>query len=208
MIAYTPIDMTVTLPDETVLKDYFFKNNITNLAETTGYTSSLCSLISRSPIDNWRDANQVFADYTGNDLYYAPGVRETLPELIDFIHRLPYTELIGAVLNLHTAYLAPHRDECMNLDIDGPERYNLLLTNHYEQDSFFICEEQNSEKKYPKILKDYPVYAFNNNKIYHGADTVLDQRIILICAGILDKEKHEELINRSVEKFREYVIEV
>ncbi len=52
------------------------------------------------------------------------------------------------------------------------------------------------------------MYAFSNNKVYHGADKVLDQRIILICAGILDEEKHNNLIKASSEKFKDYVIRV
>lgn len=206
MIAYTPIDISIKIPNEDVLKRYFFDNHIINLKETTGYSSLLCALVSRNPVNDWRDAGQIFADHTGKELYYAPGVKEIFPDLVDFVHSLPYKELIGVVLNLHKEYLPPHQDEYINEDIVGPERYNVLLTSHYGQDSFFICKEKDSEKLYPKILKEYPVYAFSNNKVFHGADTVLDDRIILICAGILDKEKHQDLISRSVEKFKDYVI--
>lgn len=206
MIAYTPIDMKITLPPIDSLKKYFKENYMTNLQDTYGYTSLLCALVSRNPVEDWRDANQVFADHTGNQLYYAPGVLELFPELIDIIQRLPYKEIIGAVLNLHKENLPPHQDEFININIDGPERYNVLLTSHYEQDSFFICKEKNSQKVYPKILKDYPVYAFSNNKAFHGADKVLEDRIILICAGILDEEKHRNLIHSSSEKFKDYVI--
>jgi hypothetical protein len=109
-------------------------------------------------------------------------------------------------LSLHTTILESHRDEILNLGIYSPERYNVLLSPHYEQDSFFICKEKHGEKHYPKILKDYPIYAFNNNETYHGADLVLDKRVILICGGILDEQKHVDLINRSAEKFNNYVI--
>jgi len=206
MIAYTPIDISVNMPNIDTVKEYFNNNYMTNLQDTYGYTSLLCALISRNSVKDWRDANQVFADHTGTQLYYAPGVVELFPEIIDIINKLPYKELIGAVLNLHKENLPPHQDEFINLNIEGPERYNVLLTPHYEQDSFFICKEKHSEKIYPKILKDYPVYAFSNNKVYHGADIVLDDRIILICAGILDEEKHRNLIQKSVEKFKDYVI--
>jgi len=42
--------------------------------------------------------------------------------------------------------------------------------------------------------------------VFHGADKVLNERIILICAGILDEEKHDKLIKASSEKFKDYVI--
>jgi hypothetical protein len=207
MIAYTPVDIDVTIPNDIDYSEYVKTHHMTNLTQTYGYTSMLCPLISRNPVVDWKDATEVFADHTGNTLYYAPGVKENFPELIDLIHRLPYKEIFGAVLNLHLNELPPHQDELTNIDIVGPDRYNVLLTQHYNQESFFICKEPNSEKIYPKIIKEYPVYAFNNNRIYHGADKVLNDRVILICGGILDHDQHFELINRSLNKFKDYVIQ-
>ena len=206
MIVYTPIDIKCNVPDHKLLVDYIEENYITNLQETYGYTSKLCSIASRNEVLDWRDANEIFADHTGDELYLAPKVTELFPELISIVESLPYTEIIGMALNLHTNFLASHRDEIINLGAYSPERYNVLLSPHYEQDSFFICKENNSEKIYPKILKDHPIYAFNNNEVYHGADIVLDNRVILICSGLLDKQKHIELINQSAEKFKDYVI--
>jgi hypothetical protein len=59
---------------------------------------------------------------------------------------------------------------------------------------------------YPTILKKYPIYAFNNKDVYHGADPVLDNRIIMVCGGLIDHTKHNQLINRSAKKFKNYVI--
>lgn len=206
MIAYTPIDIKCKIPDHNLLVDYIEENYITNLQETYGYTSKLCSIASRNVVLDWRDANEIFADHTGDELYFAPNVTSLFPELINIVNLLPYKEIIGMALSLHTNFLASHRDEIMNLGVYSPERYNVLLSPHYKQDSFFICKENDSEKVYPKILEDYPIYAFNNNETYHGADIVLDRRVILICAGVLDDQKHVELVNRSAEKFKEYVI--
>jgi len=207
MIAYTPVDIDVKISRTVDFADYVRATHMTNLQQTYGYTSLLSPLISRNPVTDWRDANQVFGDHTGNTLYYAPNVQELFPELIELIHRLPYKELFGAVLNLHTNDLPPHRDEIVNTNILGPERYNALLTPHYGQQSFFVCKETDSERIYPTILEDYPVYAFNNNTVYHGADVILDNRVILVCGGILDVDRHKELIDQSLEKFKDYVIQ-
>jgi hypothetical protein len=43
--------------------------------------------------------------------------------------------------------------------------------------------------------------------VFHGADYNSTRiRIILDTAGILDTAKHKELIDRSVEKFKDFVI--
>ena len=211
MIVYTPIDIPLQVPDHTLLVDYIKNNYITNLQDTYGYTSLLAGIASRTPINDWRDANDVFSDnnYEQTDgliLYFPPNVTSLFPELIKLLYELPYKQILGAALSLHTNYLAPHDDDADPNCPSRPERYNVLLSPHYDQDSFFICKEVDGQRDYPTILKDYPVYAFNNKDIYHGADTVLDQRVIMICSGIIDEEKHQMLINRSTEKFKEYVI--
>jgi hypothetical protein len=212
MIVYTPVDIPCQVPDQSLLVDFVKNNCITNLKDTFGYTSLLAGLVTRYPVANWRDANNVFSEnnyeiYKEYSLNYAPRVIELFPELIEILHSLPYKQIIGAALSLHTTDLPPHHDDIdVNLP-SAPERYNVLLTPHYGQDSFFLCREINGKRSYPKILKDYPIYAFSDRNVYHGADAVLDNRVIMICSGIIDEIKHQELIKRSVDKFKDCVIE-
>jgi hypothetical protein len=212
MIVYTPVDIPLCVPDHALLVDYIKDNYMTNLQDTYGYTSLLAAIASRTPVNNWRDANDVFSNNSYEQisdpvLYFPPTVTSIFSELIKLLYELPYKQILGAALSLHTNYLAPHDDDADPSFPSSPERYNVLLSPHYDQDSFFICKEVDGPRNYPTILKDYPVYAFNNKDIYHGADQVLDQRVIMICSGIIDEKRHQELISRSVEKFKEYVIQ-
>lgn len=211
MIVYTPVDIQCRVPSQDALVDYIKNNYMTNLQDTFGYTSMLSPLVARHPVENWRDANDVFADTSYElaaepQLFFPTGVTALFPELFEILYKLPYKQIIGAALSLHTNYLAPHDDDPDTNNPSSPERYNVLLTPHYNQDSFFICKEIDSPRDYPTILEDYPIYAFNNKDVYHGADPVLDNRVIMICSGIIDEEKHQALITRSSEKFKEYVI--
>jgi hypothetical protein len=212
MIVYTPIDIPLRVPDHTVLVDYIKNNYMTNLQNTYGYTSLLAPIASRKEVTDWRNANDVFADNSYEQisdpvLYFPPTVTSIFSELIKLLYELPYKQILGAALSLHTNYLAPHDDDADPSFPSSPERYNVLLSPHYDQDSFFICKEVDGPRNYPTILKDYPVYAFNNKDIYHGADQVLDQRVIMICSGIIDEGKHQALISRSAKKFKDYVIQ-
>ena len=211
MIVYTPIDIPLRVPDHAVLVDYIKNNHMTNLQDTYGYTSLLAAIASRTPVNDWRDATDVFSNNSYEQiinpvLYFPPFVTSLFPELIKLLYELPYKQILGAGISLHTNYLAPHDDDVDPNFPTSPERYNVLLSPHYGQDSFFICKEKTGHRDYPTILKDYPVYAFNNKDIYHGADTVLDQRVIMICSGIIDEDKHQALISRSADKFKEHVI--
>jgi hypothetical protein len=213
MIAYTPIDIKWSPPDYEKIKKYFLENHMNNLSSTTGYTSLLCAIASPHAVTNWRDANELFPDINYDTLrenpvtYFAPGITKLFPELIELFNLLPFKQFIGAMFNMHVSELSTHRDRKINIGL-GPERYNVLVSPHYKQDSFYLTKNFNSKKYYTKNPIDYPIYAFNNNDLYHGADIVLDQRIIIICMGILDKERHFKLINDSVKKFKEYVIEI
>jgi hypothetical protein len=200
-------------PDHNELVKYIESNYLSNVHETFGYTSMICPLASRHPVSDWRNALDVFSDSDqGYDLqeeyqlYYPADVRELFPSLFQLVDQLPYKQIIGLALNIHTTDLPPHRDEVDSTDVFGPERYNVLLSPHYGDDSFFISKDKIT-KDYPVILKEYPVYAFNNKDIYHGATPVLDKRVIMICGGVIDNDKHQSLINRSIDKFKEYVIQ-
>lgn len=216
MIIYTPIDITVKLPNYAQLKEYFCANRMDNLKQTTGYTSQMCAVASRNSVSNWKDAADVFkpdsdADFKLQEhatLHYAPGIVERFPELVNILNQLPYKQVVGAALNMHTELLPTHRDRVYSENALSPERYNVLLSPHFGQDSFYLTKDFNSNKMYPTILKDYPIYAFNNNEVYHGADIVLDDRIILVSMGVLDNNKHQQLIEQSAEKFKDYVIQI
>lgn len=210
MIVYTPIDIKCKIPDQKILIDYVNKNY---LNKNIVLNALLCPLVVRKAVTDWRDASQIFTedklqDLTDSDpIYYRPGIKELMPELIDIIEALPFRQVIAAGLHLQTARIYTHHDYTIDFNNPkSPERYNVLLTPHYDQDSFYIAKEITGEKIYPKILKDYPIYAFNDQQMFHGADPVLENRVIMICAGLIDHEKHENLIERSANKFKEYVI--
>jgi hypothetical protein len=208
-VAYTPIDLAFDPVDTNLLLDYVNKNYVTNI----DYTSKLCVIATRHSVNDWTDGREVFdKETTGYRLkdnyrvFFAPEVETLFPSVIDLISRLPYKQLIAACFSLHENVLHPHRDEVDDSHPYTPERYNVLLTPHFTEKSFFVSEHLESEKIYPTMLEEYPVYAFDNRNYFHGADPVLDKRVILVCAGVIDEDKHKALVDTSVEKFKDYVI--
>jgi hypothetical protein len=66
---------------------------------------------------------------------------------------------------------------------------------------------ETDKKFYPTVVPGYPVYAFNNFDCFHGSDFVEGKiRMILDTAGMLDATAHKELLERSVKKFKEFLI--
>jgi hypothetical protein len=211
MIVYTPLDIKFTLPKYHDVLKYVEENYILGLEEHTGYTSWLCPIATPFPANDYRNASDVFPPNELDDfkqLNFVPGILEKFPEITDIINSLPYEVLYGVSFNLHRKILPPHRDTLIDLDPPNLERINILLSPHYRQQSFFLQEQINSDPIYPVILDEYPAYAFNDTNMYHGADPVLDNRIIMVFVGKLNKEKYSMLIEKSVEKFKEYIIKV
>lgn len=211
MIVYTPLDIKFTLPNYSDVLTYINNNYIIGLEEHTGYNSWQCPIATPFPATDWRKADQIYPPTELSEfkqLNFAPGILEKFPELQLIIDSLPYKTIYGIGFNLHRAPLLAHRDALIDNDPPELERINILISPHYGQDSFFLQPTLDSTPTYPVILKEYPAYAFNDTVMYHGADPVLDNRIIIVVVGILDKEKHQELITRSVKKFKDYIIEI
>jgi hypothetical protein len=65
------------------------------------------------------------------------------------------------------------------------------------------------EIRNPIIPKEYPCYAFNNADFLHGSTVpdgrTIGKRIQLVVHGLLDDDKHIELLNRSLDKFKAQV---
>ena len=211
MIVYTPLDIKFTLPNYSDVLKYVNDNYVLGLEEHTGYTSWLCPIATPFPATNYRNADEVFPPNELSEfkqLNFVPGILEKFPELTNIINSLPYEELYGVAFNLHTQPLPAHRDTLIDLDPPELERINILVSPHYQQPSFFLQEQLDSKPLYPVILDEYPAYAFNDTRMYHGADPVLDNRIIMVFVGKLNKERYAKLIQKSVEKFKDYIIEV
>ncbi len=57
-----------------------------------------------------------------------------------------------------------------------------------------------------KIDNKYRCFAFNNSNIQHAADPTDRTKILLSTVGIMNKQKHEALLERSLKKFADKVI--
>lgn len=217
-IAFLPIDIEVTLPDEGKVHDYINKYQI----KTKHSTWKVAPLIGRIKPEDWYKDKKVYIDatYKRMDLtvqeppQYANNVDQLIPELAAMLQKLPYKLLTFAILLEQVEEVTQHVDAQkkdvitdpteVSLSLE-PRRYNFLLTRHSEQ-SFYVCEKYNSEKVYPIISKENPCFAFCEKYHLHGADYIGPGKVMILTGGILDREKHKETLARSLEKFKDQAI--
>ena len=216
-ILFTPLDIPISLPNEQEIYDWAeantFRQNEYKQYELGWFTHSpvACCILP----DDWRDVKELYKveDHLKNQVvgntntFFHPEFAKLFPQLVEAIKALPFKELTGASVKIQRGPSFPHQDDLHTIEGDGlsePKRITMSLTN---VDHSMLYLEKNGQKYYPKIPAGYPCYAFNNADVMHAADYDPTRiRIILDTAGMLDVEKHQELIKRSISKFKDYVI--
>jgi hypothetical protein len=87
-----------------------------------------------------------------------------------------------------------------------PSMYRILLDGSIDSNSFFI-ENDRVGKKYVTLPTDSPGWAMSGTACYHGNDqTESNKKLLLYVMGDLDLDRHVRLIEKSVNRFKEYII--
>ena len=70
-------------------------------------------------------------------------------------------------------------------------------------------QKPNGEVVIPVMPEDTDWYSISHSVTLHGTPpnvNNLEDRYVLFANGWCDKEKHEELINRSIEKYKDFIV--
>lgn len=228
-IAFMPIEIDVQLPDEQKLIDYanhysirnkYKKSSDKEVFELEKFWDQV-PVIGRLDSNEWYDqrvlSNAIFNRYNpgvGGPCRYANDIDKQFPEIPYMLDQLPFKELSIVVLFKQHEQVSTHIDlqKWMNIQDESeiafdlePRRYNILMTKHHYK-SFYICENQNSERIFPNIPAHRPCHALCESQHWHGAEYAGPDKIQLAVYGILDRPKHREMVRKNLEKFKDEVI--
>lgn len=148
---------------------------------------------------NWRDYVE------GANLYWAPDFKERFPTIVEGILKLPFKQIAGAGMMFQIGNTPAHFDTFDKNNPMEPRRYNMYITDP-AYNTFWLAHDDTSIKHYPTVDRNYPFFAFNNWDIQHGTDWPNNLKIVMGIQGIIDNDRHEELIERSVNKYPEKAI--
>ena len=213
-LIYAQIDIPIVLPDSKDMEDFHFTHGTLNkdyediIQNRHDYTVA-CS---RYPVDNWRilptakymdkeDWKKSSEEYKLN---WSPDFVKRFPTLVDAILAAPFKEIAFAGWMRQINPYILHRDSHDQQQPMEPRRYNILLTEP-EHNTFYMEDGQGGEVR-PTSSREYPMFAFNNTDVLHGTKALTKFKLMMGIVGIIDKEKHEQLIHRSVNKFPEKAI--
>jgi hypothetical protein len=213
-LIYVPVDIKVDLPDPLELTDFHNKYHILdkNYDDYKLGRHEYCLAGSRYSLDEPRKFPHVLFDdkdewknlHTDYELKWIPEFTERFPTLVEMVNQLPFKQIALVGWMRQFGPYGAHFDSSDPSFPMEPRRYNALLTDP-AHNTFWMGNEE-GPKYHATVDPKYPCFAFNNTDIKHGTDMVTGLKIVLGVMGVIDKEKHEELIARSVEKFSERAI--
>jgi hypothetical protein len=211
-LAYLPIDIPVPILNETKLLEWFENHKLLNTDyweyQKGRHTWALVSTC-KMPTD-WRRFDSIMwenrrVESENQRVLFHPGFEEEFPEIANCIKQLPFKQLTVSGMLYQMNEIPTHKDTADPHNPTEPRRYTIYLTNP-EHNTFYVSKTETSEKVLVKVDPNYSCFVFNNTDVWHGALKNNRPKIILTTAGILDNEKHEELLARSLEKFKDKAI--
>jgi len=220
-IGFLPLDLDYQLPDENEIIKYCHKNHIKReFTEENGPCWLITPVCGRFNPADWYDHKKVnnhwFNRYvsTKKELEFVNDIEKKFPNIKHMLNQLPYKELSIATLFLQISDVESHIDWFKDDNYDDPDeksieneprRFNIQLSKHHYP-STFLSGTEKGEKYYANISQKTPGYCISEMYNWHGADLCGPDKITLFTTGLIDKEKRDQLINKSLLKYNKDAI--
>lgn len=216
-IAYCPVDVEKIIVDIGIIEQFITKYD-------TGHHDGLwrcLPLLGR--VNSQNDfRNAVAFEHAWEKRYNSNGivfinelVLPHLQPLIDAIYNLPITPTHAQILN-QTADVGKHYDlkhtgntyyddyPGINDDLE-PASYKIML-NTWDEQSFYVAKGFGLPNHYIKLPNDTNTFVINEKTYPHGSTKPSTSKYIVSIFGLIDKQRHVELLERSRLKYSKFII--
>ena len=146
---------------------------------------------------------------------WTDGAQKHCPNLVEYIvTQLPFKKLKAVSIMSSTGVVPLHLDmplnatdsEKKNYVENEPSVYRLLIDGDMHKDSFYVASKSVG-KRYVSLPASSPGWAMGCYSCGHGNDeTVPHQKLLVYLMGDLDQNRHAELLNRSILKYKDFAI--
>ena len=149
--------------------------------------------------DKW-DADSFYDAYVNR---YEPGeVKWNVSELKEILEYYPGEVTHAQVLNQKSVIVA-HKDTPIVKKQVEPNGFKILMNDKLEK-SFFV--KIKAKRHFIDLPETTNCFTINEHEILHGAMMPKSDKYIVSCFGNIDEKRHQELIDRSLEKYGKYGI--
>lgn len=149
---------------------------------------------------------------------FKSGYSESHKHLYDYINKyLPYDNLVNIKIHnnikqgsAHLDFVFPEKNKelYLNNTSNEPCGYRMVIAGS-RQGHLFVDRPKDDgsvERLYPTLPDSTDWYILNSTSAYHGLEGVNPDRYILFCHAWINKDKHDEILKRSLEKYSSYAI--
>lgn len=149
--------------------------------------------------DSW-DADSFYNAYINR--YKDGEVKWNVPELKEILEHYPGEVTHAQVLNQKASIVA-HKDTPIIKKQVEPNGFKILLNNTLEK-SFYV--KVNGNRHFIQLPETTNCFTINEHEVLHGAIMPKYNKYIVSCFGVIDEDKHQQLIQKSLEKYENYGI--
>ena len=161
-----------------------------------------------------------YNDYS-DDWSWTPGARIYFPQVIEAIEMyLPFKVItLVAFLRPDTedGSMFPHKDfnpSDKDAEDDFPssvrenEPYSYRFVIGPFENIFYLSSSSdiNGARVFPRLPSSTNSFVFNCSAVYHGVHQAPANRAVLAISGLIDPEKHKELLRKSLVKYNQYLV--
>jgi len=137
-----------------------------------------------------------------------------LPHVKEYIEKLPFTHIRQLAFVAPPKETIPHYDEPFSatpiLRKQSPSCYRIRWSRvtEPEKEVFFMTKDSGATKIYPVLPEETDAFVYDGSVYEHGADEgfKMRDRCQIIISGILDVEKHNAILDRSIKRFPDHVL--
>ncbi len=210
-IAYVPLDLPkVEFPYLEL--NHFFQHHKLDSYPVIGVWDTFCV---KGNVEDWyspESTGRAFErKYEPVDTPYHPALPDWLRGMFnEALNSLPYKYCSFAQLLSNKMYVTPHRDNDDNVYGYGtePEPSGMkVFCSHTDKRTLFMMKDEESRRDFVRLPSDTNTGAINDKKYLHGARYLGEPKFILSVFGTIDTDKHKQLIDRSILKYKDYIIE-
>lgn len=141
----------------------------------------------------------------------------------EMLNALPYEQYTFAQILSQKKHIPPHQDGLYDvkkpvrsavyegaIDFNNePEPAGLkVMLSHRNAKSFYVMRSPGSSREFIRLPDSTSSFAINERRFWHGARYLGEPKYILSTFGIIDKNRHRDLIDRSVELYKDYAIHI
>ena len=204
-VTYTPLDVPYVECDGDTIKRYMDKRSSrTDYSWTEDIDQPWNHVIVRSPrVPVLED------EIPGSG--WRPDFKRLFPTVVSAVESLPYTSISYVYLFEQVIPVKPHYDHVgknSNTHLE-PASYRITLLME-DEEAFYICNDTEcSTYTHPRYPTDTNTWAFSNETRPHGSLMPKQGKrkiLLIVGGGVLNENVHNELLNRSIAKYSDYVI--